>query len=180
MEDFKKNRLIYFPGYGSDERSGTYRYLQKHFGAENMACIRYDNADAEQAWQQIVEQIDTLKQASETLFIIGSSLGGYWANRTANHFHLPFVLINPSTNPSVTLAKYGVGPEHLEKFGPSPTEVPPRFIILGENDDVIDPQRANALFGNKTRIIWVNDGHRLNGQHKKVLVAELRALPELQ
>ncbi len=54
--------------------------------------------------------IDTLEQLIQTyikyekVYLIGSSLGGYYAIYLANKYNLKAVLINPSTNPRNTLS----------------------------------------------------------------------------
>ena len=55
--------------------------------------------------------INTLKELISTflkyekVYLIGSSLGGYYATYLADHFNIPAVLLNPSVNPTNTLRK---------------------------------------------------------------------------
>ncbi len=56
--------------------------------------------------------IDTLKQLInsylkyEKVYLIGSSLGGYYALYLSDYFQIPAILINSSLNPSSSLKKY--------------------------------------------------------------------------
>lgn len=56
-----------------------------------------------------VARAEIIAQLPDELFdvvLIGTSLGGFWAADIGRELGLPAVLINPSTNPGVTLERY--------------------------------------------------------------------------
>ena len=156
----KETQIIYFPGYGSDSSSDTCKKINDEFG--HTMCIKYDNVDPVKAEEQIIEQMNNIISKYHDPFIVGSSLGGYWANYAACKYKLPVVLINPSLKPRKTLGKYGVDEKFLKKYKKSLDIQISRSVFLGKNDDVVDPSIADKTFKNNSKIIWLNEGHRLN------------------
>jgi len=74
-------------------------------------------------------------------FIIGRSVGGYIGNILAEDLGLPCLLFNPAMHyTDVFYSKMPV----IEK-----PKCPARFVVLGENDAVINPNYTLKVFGEK-------------------------------
>ena len=86
--------------------------------------------------------------------IIGSSMGGYFAYHIANELNIKAVLFNPALH-SRTLEPdmFGLG---NKKTNPKTT------VILGVNDEVIDPKLTKQKIGNQKNIHFFDyqHGHR--------------------
>lgn len=136
---------------------------------------------------------------SRCLFI-GSSLGGYYAPLLAAEFGGGMVLINPSTRPNETLARY-VGPQHNDATGedyvltmemvgafakyrtPRCNPNVPALLLLDVADEVLDCRHAENFYrGCGKTIVYPGGSHRFD--HLEEALPEIRALydslPEAQ
>jgi len=88
--------IIYIHGFNSSGQSGKARELAEIFPDEQVLA-------PDLPWQPklAIEMLEYLIQshAGESLLLIGSSLGGYYAQYLGNRFSLPVVLINPALHP---------------------------------------------------------------------------------
>ena len=90
--------------------------------------------------------------------IIGSSFGGFLGFWLAEKHGLPCLLFNPALAISAEM-------EHEEISN----NCPARMVVLGEKDDVVDPQVTAGLLrehqGDRCseRVVWCNElGHRID------------------
>jgi len=92
--------ILYIHGFGSSAFSIKAKLLKKYFGDTNIfiPSLPYIPNLAIDTLEQIIKIFPNIQ-------IIGSSLGGYYANYLANKYNLKAVLINPAMNPDVTLKK---------------------------------------------------------------------------
>ena len=89
--------------------------------------------------------------------IIGSSMGGYFADAIASHFGIKTILFNPALHS-----------RSIERNLPYGNDIGKRVVVLGDKDDVIDPHETFRLLTNveyyagesPNTFIWVNNGHR--------------------
>ena len=101
--------LLYIHGLGSNGRSLKVVKLRQELAAENIDLIAPDlPVDASQAMSIIRSLIHELYQKGdlEKLVICGTSLGGFYASYWGELLDAPYVLINPSITPSISLDKY--------------------------------------------------------------------------
>jgi hypothetical protein len=55
----------------------------------------------------VLEQIiNNARQAKDPIYLMGSSMGGFWATYLAERYHLPAVLINPAVDVRVRMPLY--------------------------------------------------------------------------
>lgn len=133
--------------------------------------------------------IDTLEQIieaflnkEEDVFLVGSSLGGFYSLYLANKYDLKAVLINPAVNPTSTLHRYE-GVEFVTNFYDNSRfeftsnhikslknyEVdfiknPQNFItLLQEEDEVLDFSDAALKLENTELIIEEGGSHSFDG-----------------
>lgn len=100
--------IIYIHGLDSDANS-TKGILLESYGQQHHADInvyRPDlNSAPEQVFEQLVKLVTELNTEDKTV-LIGSSLGGYFSTLVSNHTGCPALLLNPSTQPHVTLQRF--------------------------------------------------------------------------
>jgi predicted esterase YcpF (UPF0227 family) len=103
----KQQSILYIHGYNSSPLSmkaeQTREYFHKNFPDVNFVCPQLLTSPKE-AVLQLEHILDESK--NDTWFLIGSSLGGYFANYLSNKYQLRAVLINPAITPYVLLEDY--------------------------------------------------------------------------
>ena len=114
--------IIYIHGLDSDANSTKglllERYCQQYHPDINV--LRPDlNKSPAQVFEQLVslmeslnsnenkevKAIDNISNSKKTV-LIGSSLGGYFSTLVSNHIGCPALLLNPSTQPHITLQRF--------------------------------------------------------------------------
>lgn len=100
--------IIYIHGLDSDANSTKgillESYCQQHHADINV--YRPDlNSAPEQVFEQLVRLLTELNTEDKTV-LIGSSLGGYFSTLVSNHTGCAALLLNPSTQPHVTLQRF--------------------------------------------------------------------------
>ena len=84
--------------------------------------------------------------------IIGSSMGGYVAHEFAKAFNLPAILLNPalhsrSFEPDLDTFILGFDTKFIER----------QVVLLGKNDDIIDPEITKSILRDDRRFV-IEDG----------------------
>ena len=110
------------------------------------------------------EQPDTFKILSDLIVekdvthIIGSSFGGFLGFWLAEKHGIPCLLFNPAL-------AMGAEMKHEENSN----HCPRRLVVLGERDDVVDPNVTFSFLKNHPRdkcierVVWCNElGHRID------------------
>ena len=99
--------LIYIHGFLSSPLSAkaeiTRNWLLKNKSEIDYYCPQlppYPN-ETKNILTQLVEQL-----SNRPVYLVGSSLGGFWATYLAEKYNLPAVLINPAVNPQNFMPKY--------------------------------------------------------------------------
>lgn len=111
--------VIYIHGLDSDENSTKGRLLEDYCRQyhSDINILRPDlNKTPDQVFNQILLLIENLnsngnhaedgKFKSSNTILVGSSLGGYFSTLVSNHIGCPALLLNPSTQPHVTLQRF--------------------------------------------------------------------------
>lgn len=121
--------IAFFHGLESSAISSKSVFLHKNFTAFTPAMNYYN--------QNLFDE--TLSQLENANFdlLVGSSMGGYFAYHLSTFLNLPTLLFNPA-----------FVDRSFEPVVNSGTFQPPQTIILGENDDVINPQKS---------ILWIEN-----------------------
>lgn len=162
--------ILYIHGFASCGDSNKSRLLTQHFEKVLSPNVPVDPDKAISFLQKLI--ID-----NEVTLIIGSSLGGFYAAYFAEKFQIKTVLINPSTQPFITLAPY-VGTneffcsgekfewtrEHITKlFSYSIAQDSikvPVLVLLQKGDEVLDYTKAEALYANYEVVVQDGGNHR--------------------
>ena len=109
--------LIYIHGLDSDANSTKGRLLEDYCRQyhPDITVLRPDlNKTPDKVFSQILSLIKSLDNKntedseleSSNTVLVGSSLGGYFSTLISNHTGCPALLLNPSTQPHVTLQRF--------------------------------------------------------------------------
>lgn len=107
--------LIYIHGLDSDANSTKglllEKYCQQHHS--DITVLRPDlNKSPAQVREQLLSLIEGLNNSkdeqteSSNTVLVGSSLGGYFSTLISNQIGCPVLLLNPSTQPHITLQRF--------------------------------------------------------------------------
>ena len=111
---------------------------------------------------------------------MGTSLGGYWAARTASKLGRNFVAINPCVNPRTSLAKYKAMPQSsLESYDSEFADGNRTLglILLDETDEVLDSAATQERFKDRFPVIMYKGGnHRFAHIHEALSEIEAFAI----
>ncbi len=162
--------LVYVHGFRSSGQSSKAQVLSNHFGAHSVKAPDLP-ASPEEALK-LVEEI--VKESSEPVLLVGSSLGGFYSLVLAANLNITAVLINPSLRPWQTLAD-GVGwhklihsdddfewkqsyNDHLAQCGKMLEDTPPfderLHFFLAEDDELLDHSSVPQLFPNAATLVY--------------------------
>ena len=109
--------VIYIHGLDSDANSTKGRLLEDYCRQyhPDITVLRPDlNKTPDKVFSQILSLIESLDNKntedseleSSNTVLVGSSLGGYFSTLISNHTGCPALLLNPSTQPHITLQRF--------------------------------------------------------------------------
>ena len=164
--------LLYIHGFGSCGRGNKIDCLRGYFGADEV--LAPDLPPDPEAAMALLEGLIAVHPVD---LLVGSSLGGYYAEWLNGQHQIPSVLINPSTDPFHTLASL-IGPnhdwcsgeifywryEHLQKlqlFRRSQPELDERYLVLLQTgDETLDYRLAAKRYSDFDVVIETGGNHR--------------------
>jgi predicted esterase YcpF (UPF0227 family) len=170
-------KIVYIHGWGSSSTGATAIILKEaveaKYGHGTFIALEYSQKSAEASYKDLVVQIDHIVdvEGQDGVILIGSSLGGFWANWMAVFFWIPCILINPSMQPSLTLpVNVGTLPSVFEDYVEFELSLMPvtqrvvtqRVVILGTADTIVNPLHSKNVFEGKAKIIDLPFAHRFD------------------
>jgi predicted esterase YcpF (UPF0227 family) len=159
--------ILYLCGFGSRFSEENDKVIAlKHLGEVKGIDLDYTKS------KEINEEriLNFLFENPDVDCIIGTSLGGYYAAVVGAKIGLPFVSINPTMDPNVSLMKY-VGPGRtyfgenyfLESVVVNGYDHFPLkgcgMILLDFGDEVLDSNKTKNKLEKKFTVHTFNDGH---------------------
>ena len=125
----------------------------------------------------------------DSLGLIGSSLGGYYATYLAESFNLPAVLINPAVGPFESweshLGEHNnyysdhvhvVTPRYIEELRSlekNPLQYPENFMVMVQTgDETLDYREAVSKFSDSRLVIRENGDHSYQGYDRELPAIE--------
>ncbi|MEH6524439.1 MAG: YqiA/YcfP family alpha/beta fold hydrolase [Sneathiella sp.] len=190
-DGFKDKVLLLFHGLRSAHPNSTFRRLEKALSDEySVVGVNYDYLDVERNKREL-DDLWTRYLAGHEVFVLGTSLGGFWADYFANKYGLEkMVLVNPVTSPVHDLTQFVgeqyserrqkhfvVTPEHIEDYAALPLPTHPNtksLVILTRDDPVINFRQALEKYlknENSQLVIFGTGGHSLPLSDPKYLSA---------
>lgn len=165
--------IVYIHGFGSSGFGGKASLFREYFEEEVIApSLSYVPQLAMDTLEQIIEM---LLQKEETVGLVGSSLGGYYALYLASKYDIKAVLINPAMYPYKTLDKIGMSTNYYDGTSFEVTKEHINFLksleidnvsnqanfltLLQTEDEVLDYQEAVEKLPNSELIIEEGGNH---------------------
>ncbi len=186
---------IYLHGFnsgGTSSKAGQLRTLLAPVPVLSPTYPAHKAAAAVDFLRDYIAKTTRDQKPNTPLVLIGSSLGGFYAQYLAREFSARIVLINPSIYPDETLLR-GVGPNHNEATGEdyllSADDVralghyraatcdpqSPTLLLLDSGDDVLDYRVAEAWYrGCGKTMVYADGSHRF--EHLAEALVEIRRL----
>jgi len=126
-----------------------------------------------------IETLAELIHSYDTVHLIGSSLGGFYALYLAQRYHLKAILINPSISPHITLKRvlgetthffdlshFEWNEQHLrmlQKYEVSITDERNFLLLLQKGDDLLNYKEALAKLPKAQQIVEEGGSHSFDG-----------------
>ena len=171
----KTSSIYYLHGFGSGPNSTTLKLLQSHYPAA--IGLTYDHCNPQRSLDTLTV---ILKKDHDDKCIVGSSLGGWYAEQLSNTIVANFILYNPQTEPHIGLAKYGVDEEHLQKYNRLQSSFlskpASRTVILSTDDDVVPYSVAHEKYHHKASVVLTQGGHRMTVLNMQLIVNAIKYL----
>jgi len=174
--------ILYIHGFGSSGRSAKAAFLREVFAGKLIApSLSWIPELAVDTLEQIASCI---RNSGDTLTLMGSSLGGYYATWLADRFDAKAVLINPAVKPYNTLASrigknrsyydfsdYEFRQKHINDLKRYDVKAPKKenfMLLLQTGDDVLDYREAAEKFAGAKIDIEEGGTHGYEGIERKI------------
>jgi predicted esterase YcpF (UPF0227 family) len=165
--------FIYLHGFNSSGESAKGKFLSKALAPLAVHTPSYppDPDPAIAYLQQTIEGLQHNAPTNEPTILIGSSLGGFYAQYLARQFNLAIVMINPALQPALTLTpylgwhtnfytgeRYYFGEQQLTRLlhydivDPCSDPVP-TLVVLDAGDEIIDYRYAQTRYTDCAQVI---------------------------
>lgn len=173
-----KNTILYFHGFNSSPRSAKAE-LFRLFLQERHPEIDYQVPSIPDEPHQAIPHLDALIQKvgeKHIIGLIGSSLGGYYANYFSQKYQLSAAVINPAVRPfelllqflgenhnPYTQKRYALYESHIQDLKNiyiEPLPHPELLLLLQEKgDEILDYREAQSYYHNAQSIILEGGNH---------------------
>ena len=182
--------ILYVHGFASAGCSVKGRILAEEYPGFNVLTPTL-SADPETA----VKQLEQLTQTCKNIVMVGSSLGGFYADYFNIRYDIPCVLVNPlvdaddltrfiGQNTNMYTGETFIFSERqlrylkklqAEKIRRGYPDVP-ECIFVAEDDELLDPAKARGYFQAENQILLFcrSGGHRF--ENKELFVSGVRAM----
>ena len=156
--------LLYLHGFNSSPQSKkaveTQRWMVKNTPAIKFICPQLSPYASD-----VISELRRIVEAylPRPIFLVGSSMGGFFATCLAEQYNLPAVLINPAVNPGsglhswigensnfMTGERWVFEPRHIEEYNDLNPQQIKRLqnykILLQTGDEVLDYRHAQKRY----------------------------------
>ncbi len=156
-------KILYIHGYNGTPHGEKYDRLRQCFPEAEILAPQHDNIPS-----HVFHLLDGIASGLDPLndLIVGTSLGGFWANFFSLRYGVRAVLLNPVVSPVKRLnfrdCSYAADYAAFEQRDDS-HQRPPTIVLLAEDDDVLPYREAFDHFSAACDVrILRSGGHRLN------------------
>ncbi|MBV1910701.1 MAG: hypothetical protein KUG78_15465 [Kangiellaceae bacterium] len=173
--------IVYLHGFRSSPLGGKTQILEEMFPQHKVIGCDYFPHSPDKASQELLSVINKLLDdgvITNDLFIVGTSLGGFWAQWVSDRFGIRALSINPSLHPDDTLPsgifsvfdqsgrQIEVSSKELTQFmdykvGDESEHRSNCTVWLAKNVELLDSKATqNELFKKYSVRMFENGGHR--------------------
>lgn len=185
MNDGKNmSTLLYLHGFLSSPQSFKARQTQAWLSQHQPSCqflCPFLSPYPEQVLSTLVSTVETLLLEDEPIYVMGSSMGGFWASILVETYNLPAVIINPACYPAQLLPKYlnqtlknyhtddiyQLDESHLPLLAEWETKRIQRpqnyWLLLQTGDETLDYREAEHKFGGCRQTVELGGDHSFTG-----------------
>ena len=103
-------------------------------------------------------------QTDKDIILMGSSMGGFYANFLANKLRVPCALFNPVINPQQVFKKLNcaeLSDEIIKSYTVQTDSVVPRLVVVGLNDNILEPDKTIEYWRGKCNLKITEDSHQI-------------------
>jgi len=194
--------IVYVHGLDSDVNSNKglllEQYCQENY--HDNKVYRPDlNQSPEQVFSYLTKLVDELSQEAKTV-LIGSSLGGYFSTLVSNRTGYGALLLNPSTQPHVTLQRFNddnsnetlyttsggwaITKNHLQWFAEHPllSIVNPKKVaaLIKKGDELLNASLSAKFYSEQgARVILQEGGDHRFSDFREHLPEVMRLVQQL-
>jgi len=173
--------IVYLHGFNSSPASGKARQLGEHMASLGRQADYICPALPDRPRDAIAHvEAELAQRHPESVTLIGSSLGGFYATHLAEKHGWKAVLVNPAVH-AHRLMRSSLGPQtnwhtgekwvltesHLAELAAMDAETisrPERYLLLAQTgDEVLDYRDAVAYYAGATQIIEAGGDHGFAG-----------------
>lgn len=142
VERIQLKTIIYIHGYGSDSSSVKAKAILEHIKNERCSVI---TPDLKEKPSEAIPQIwDILNEAKGDTLLVGSSLGGLYADYFNAMADIPAILINPATNLNLLESlfindkrEFNYIKSRYNDANYTNKRSAPEYVLIAEDDEVI-------------------------------------------
>lgn len=187
--------VLYFHGFGSAGEGETVQLLRRLNPGVLVLSKSYPTHSPMEAFSLLQGWVLDQMQG-HSVVLVGTSLGGFFANLLGRVNGLPSLMVNPALVPEVLLRKYLghnvnfathesfelteadlVGYGHLSQISKGLGLSAPSSVVLFEGDELIDYKQTLELLDSKVYVRQVkNGGHRITSDTVSPVIECLKAL----
>ena len=171
--------LLFIHGFGSSGRGTKARMLKTWCQEQGISFMAPSLPNIPELAIETLHEIIEAIQKHEPIALVGSSLGGFYATWLANHNQLPYVLVNPSVEPYITLEKavgkainfhdqssYEWNAQHTASLLPFKVENPNTercLLMVQTGDELLDYRQAVQHYKTAQQIVEEGGNHGFAG-----------------
>ncbi len=187
--------LIYIHGFASDGNAQKGKAIRNAFQNDQTVTVITPSFSPhpEEALKQLEDLVIEYNTQFQRLILIGSSLGGFYADYFKIIKNVPVLLINPLVAPEDIEKFIGINTnlktgeefnftnddfakllEKREIKNKTHDSVAPRYILLAENDELLDYRKTLDHYSNTSTQIrrYTDGGHRFENNEALILAIQ--------
>lgn len=165
------NKFIYIHGWGSNGESGSAALFKTLIPDLITPSLDYYNPAA--ALETLLALVDD-RAPTDNVYIIASSLGGFFAENIAIRRVVNVIFYNPSLRPYTVsrIDPAAMSGLRLLALPDSPPATSTRSIVLCTDDDVVLPEFAEEYFS-EYDVRFSTGGHRMTERNAELIMSIL-------
>ena len=179
--------LLFIHGFGSSGRGDKAQMLKAWCQEQGIHFMSPSLPNIPELAIETLQEIIEVIQKHEPVGLVGSSLGGFYATWLANHYNLPYVLVNPSVEPYITLERaigqgvnfhdqssYEWNAQHTEsllQFKVAKPNMEGCLLMVQTGDELLDYRQAVDYYSAAKQLVEEGGDHGFIGfdRHLKTI-----------